>query len=208
MSLSVYITLCAGDFPLIASMLPVKGFFSVLLELPDLSERNELLLVGNFNFSPKIEEKQSRNYQNNWKIAWSFWRWNLTNGGSTIDSECNVQSGTLNTTWTVLKFRTRDLQLHDNNHKCPVHKFPLISQPPDNFHRKPMDWCKCKVRLKRPTSEWTKTNSEGFYHSNNIVNVRLVTHGRTTYLRYWRGVWWNRLGWSWVLIGCRIYSGR
>ena len=37
-------------------MLPVSGFFSVLLELPDLSERNELLLVGNFNFSPKIEE--------------------------------------------------------------------------------------------------------------------------------------------------------
>ena len=56
-SFPVYITLCAGDFPLIASMLPVNGFFSVLLELPDLSERNELLLVGNFNFSPKIEGK-------------------------------------------------------------------------------------------------------------------------------------------------------
>ena len=50
-----YVTLCAGDFPLIASMLPVSGFFSVLLELPDLSERNELLLVGSFNFSPKIK---------------------------------------------------------------------------------------------------------------------------------------------------------
>ena len=53
-----YVTLCAGDLPLIASMLPVNGFFSVLLELPDLSERNELLLVGNFNFSPKMKEKQ------------------------------------------------------------------------------------------------------------------------------------------------------
>ena len=52
-----YVTLCDGDFPLIASMLPVSGFFSVLLELPDLSVRNELLLVGNFNFSPKIEER-------------------------------------------------------------------------------------------------------------------------------------------------------
>ena len=56
-SFPVYVTFCAGDFPLIASMLPVNGFFSVLLELPDLSERNELLLVGNFNFSPTIEGK-------------------------------------------------------------------------------------------------------------------------------------------------------